>query len=190
MMQLRQIPWVATALLNIALLCQACDLERPSPEDRFYCKVNGKHWRPNRDGDLKASTLKADLTNQNKDLYIRASDNKRSETISIAIANNDSIKAGVYELSVITRYSTLPPSASFYSTRTVNSMGQVHSLDYKTNKTHMGTFRILSLEKDFRNPTIMKMQAEFEFTAVSPTGEKVKITNGQYNGEVRILSGV
>jgi len=42
-MKRRQIPWVLTLMLALVLLCQACkDADRPKPNDRFYCKVDGK----------------------------------------------------------------------------------------------------------------------------------------------------
>jgi hypothetical protein len=180
-MKRRPILWVLASLLALLLLCQACDLDRPKPDEKFYCKVDGKHWRFDNDGDFKAITLVAELTNQNRDLYIRASNDKLRESMSIIMANTHSIRTGVYKLSVITSDPTLPPSAHFYK-----NIGAINFVDYTTSKTYTGTFRILSLERDSRVPTSMIMRAEFEFTAVNPSGETVKITNGQFNGEVRI----
>jgi len=187
-MKQRQIPWVVAALLAPMLLCQACDLNRPKPDDKFYCKVDGKHWRPNSDGDFKAITLTADLLENNRFLGIVASNYKIDETILVSIVDTTGFSeqsAGkVYELSLNYYFPTNSPSAYFSKTTGKNSIKNIY---YYTDRTYSGTFRILSLEKDSRIPTSIMMRAEFEFTAVNPSGETVKITNGQFNGEVRIL---
>jgi hypothetical protein len=173
----RPIPWVLAILLTLLLLCQACDLDRPKPDEKFYCKVDGKHWRPDNDGDFKAITLTADLTNGNKHLAINARNAKINQSIIFIMSETDSIKVNKYELSVIRSDSRLPPSAYFIKD---------YKADYTTSESNRGTFRILSLERDSRVPTSVIMRAEFEFTAVNPYGELVKITNGHFNGEVRI----
>lgn len=160
------------------LLSMSCkDPDRPKPDERFYCKVDGKHWRPNNDGDFKVITLTADLTNDNKHLFIHARNAKLNQSIIFIISETDSIKVDDYELSVIRSDSTLPPSAYYIQ----------DEVRYITSESNTGTFRILSLKRDSRLPASIIMRAEFEFTAASPSGNTVRVTNGQFNGEVRIL---
>ena len=179
---------LAGILLSISLLCPACgNLDGPKPEDKFYCKVNGKHWRPNSDGDFKAHTLLSELTYQGKTIYIRAIDNKIDQTISMIIADTMGIDTtnGVktFTISVNSMYPNSPPAGHFYKPE---SEGSVKEIAYSTSATHKGTFRILSIEHDPRRQSSFKMKAEFEFTAVSPSGDVVKITDGNFNDWVEI----
>lgn len=93
------------------------------------------------------------------------------------MSETDSVRVKDYELSAIHSDSKLPPSDCFIQGKT----------EYVTSTSNTGIFRILSLERDPRFPFSIKMRAEFEFTAASPSGKTVKVTNSQFNGEVRIL---
>lgn len=73
-MRLRPISRKLLLLAALSLLLfQACEFsDRPKPNEKFYCKVDGKHWRTNNDGDFKVISLTADLTNSDKHLGIIA----------------------------------------------------------------------------------------------------------------------
>ena len=179
-MNQKPISWAAAPLLALLLLCQACDPDRPKPEEKFYCKVDGKHWRPDSDGDFKRITLVSDLMDQGRGIYIRATDASTNQTISIYIFDSsgiDTVRSGkLYEISLNQALTNNPPAGSFSK----------NNQTFKTGSNHKGTFRILSIERDQRILTSFKMKAEFEFTAVSPSGKTVKITQGQFNDRVRI----
>ncbi len=177
-MKRRPIPWVLAILVSATLLGQACkDPDSPKPDEKFYCKVNGKHWRPDSDGDFKAHTLLADFKNNFKHLAINARNAELGESIIIIMSETDSIIKGKHKLSVIESDISLPPSAYFMQNRKPN---------FTTSSTNTGTFRILSIERDPRILTSVKLKAEFEFTAASPSGEIVRITDGRFYNWVRI----
>ena len=199
-MKRRPIPWgrrrpPAKLLGYAALLCvlplllaQSCkDPDRPKPDEKFYCKVDGKTWRPDNDGDFKRITLVSDLVNGGKTLYIRATDAKNRQTVSMIIADTLGIDTTnfvrVYAIGTNTVFPNNPPAGYFSKPE---SKGSVTYIDYVTNDKIKGTFRILSVEHDRRVLNSFKMKAEFEFSAVSPSGEIVKITDGRFNNWVRI----
>lgn len=188
-MRLRPISWKLPLVGVLPLLLfQACGFsDRPKPEDEFYCKVDGRHWRPNGDGDFKAITLTADISKNNQVLGIIASNYKTDEDILISIADSNGFgeqSAGkLYELS-LNKYYPANPSSAYYSKAA--GKNSVKKIDYATSATHKGSFRILSLEADAKHPMLTRLKAEFEFTAVNSAGEIVRITNGQFNDWIRI----
>jgi len=187
-MKRRPIPWVLAILVSATLLGQACkDPDSPKPDEKFYCKVNGKHWRPDSDGDFKNHTLISDLMDDGKTLYIRAIDAKSDQTLSMIIADTsgiDTVNFGkIYVIGINTNFPNNPPSGNFYKPVNQNSVKEVK---YVTDATHKGSFRILGIERDRRVLNSFKMKAEFEFSAVSPSGEVVRITDGRFYDWVRI----
>jgi len=187
-MKRRPIPWVVATLLSVTFLCQACkDPDTPKPDEKFYCKVDGKHWRPDSDGDFKAHTLISDLTYEGKYLRIHATDAKNRQSIIISFADSSGIDttqlSKTYKISLKYFFPNNPPAGYFYKPVSQNS---VRDIEYTTNTTHKGTFRILSVEHDRRVLNSFKMKAEFEFSAVSPSGEVVRISDGRFYDWVRI----
>lgn len=74
--------YIAT-LLCINLSCNKNNA--PQPNEEFYCKINGKAWRPNRDGDIFLKVVKSEFVDKGTGFYILAWNAKSNDRFFIKV---------------------------------------------------------------------------------------------------------
>jgi hypothetical protein len=141
----------------------SCQLFEPKPEsEKFYCKVNGKAWRPEKASYSLASPLSAEWDKKNERFKILAYNYPQYVWLSLKIDSNG-LKIGEYNLS-----------------KDVNLSIGYHAYDYSVKNNEVliskdGNVKITKIENN-------KVSGTFEFTTYSDTKKKdYKITKGQFN---------
>ena len=147
------------------ILCfSSCQLFEPKPEsEKFYCKVNGKAWRPEKSSYSLSSPLSAEL--KTNGLFIISAFNEvESFSIGIKLKANEPLLIQEYELQ---NNPTNGSSATYYYDFSLPTRDRLLSKSGKVNITKNEN-RIIS--------------GTFEFTTYSDIKKKnFKITKGQFN---------
>ncbi len=153
------------AVLLLSLLIFSCDLITPKNE-QFYCKVNGKAYRPKDSsspvGGVGAATLTVEWDKKGW-FYIRGRQNTEIVSLSIKLDPNSFLQIQEYPLG----NSFTNTSGDYYYDYTVNNPERLISIDGKVN--------ISKIEGKY-------IWGTFEFnTKTSNSGKSFSITKGQFN---------
>lgn len=150
-------------LILISLSFLSCE-EAPQPNEPFYCKINGKRWRPNSGTALYGTKLYAELTNSKTIFSIIARDFQTGERIFIVIRDVNKISSGIYKLSDLASKTYIGYTPNYYAEKPE----EFYSYDNK------GEIEIL-----FSNG---RVSGTFDSDVKSEsTGRTKRITKGQFN---------
>jgi hypothetical protein len=146
----------------IICLFSSCQLFEPKPEsEKFYCKVNGKTWRPEKSSYSLSSPISAEWDRKGK-FKILAYNYPQYVWLTLKVDSNGP-QVNEYKLSKDITLST-----------------GYHSYDYSVKNSEVllskdGYVRITKVENN-------KISGTFEFTSYSDIKKKdYKITKGQFN---------
>jgi len=147
------------------LLLTSCQLFSPRPESEpFYCKINGKGWRPEKKTlpTVSANPLIAEWNKKGR-FNILAYNNEETIGLSIKLEPNVQLKIGQYVFDKISSGT----SADYY----------YNSYERPSERliSNSGKMEITKIENG-------KVSGTFEFTCYSDIKKKTyKITKGQFN---------
>jgi len=145
------------------LSLSSCSLFEPKPEsEKFYCKLNGKAWRPEKGSYSLGTPLKAEWNKKGR-FTIYAFNGKELVLLSVKLNLNESLKIGNYLLGSVISENT----GDYYYDQTITNSERL------TSKSG-----ILNISKTENN----QVSGTFEFTTHSNIQNKdYKITKGQFN---------
>ena len=141
----------------------SCQLFEPKPEsEKFYCKLNGKAWRPEKGSYSLGTPLKGEWNRKGR-FTIYAFSGKELITLSVKLNLNEPLMINKYTLSSIISETT----GNYYYDQTVSSAERLTSKNGVLNVTKIGSNQV---------------SGTFEFTTRSNIQNKdYKITKGQFN---------
>jgi Family of unknown function (DUF6252) len=88
-------------LFVVLIISNSCQLF-VSPSEPFYCKINGKAFRPGKDtspiGGVGSSPLRVEMDSQNHWFYISTRNSPEYLSIVIKLNNDNIIEVGEYKL--------------------------------------------------------------------------------------------
>jgi Family of unknown function (DUF6252) len=155
-----------SAFLFITLCLTACNWLPPSPNEPFYCKVNGKNFRPEKDtspvGGIGSDPLRISWDKITGRLFITSRNSPEEISLVIVFPNKD-IVIGEFKLENQKGFSSgviIPDNDKIPNEQIVSSSGKV----------------IISKIKGY------EISGTFEFTCKSlNSGKEYKITKGCFN---------
>jgi hypothetical protein len=163
-------------IISISTILYACQLFVPKPEsEKFYCKIDGKAYRPTRKGSYSLSYLEitSGLNTKNNFFYIstaRTTRNENSEWVSMSLKfeNLNDFKLKKYLM-----------NNEFKGQFT----GRLNKFDVKKIEEKFTSLNSSGFIEFTKIDTVgKKISGVFEFKAKSTYSDKViKITNGQFN---------
>ena len=152
----------------LALIIGAsCKKDTKEINHNFFCKLNGKKWYPNTNGDWKLKEAEAHLTDNGSSLFIKAANRKSLEDIGIAIYTpNVKIVVGTYSLN------NIQTPFGYYDKNEFKG-------EYRTQAGYEGVLEIIKIDK-----TTKRISGRFYFNAYNDTtSDNVSITEGEFNLE-------
>jgi hypothetical protein len=156
---------IGLMILSVSFIITSCQLP-PSPNEPFYCKINGKIFRPEKDsspfGGVGVSPLKIELDKKYNWIYISATRNQDYVSLKIKLDANNSIEKGEYILK-----EDLTDTHITYSTNIKQS-----NSDYL--QSNSGKLIITQVKNS-------QIWGTFEFKTKNKAGTEFLITNGQFN---------
>jgi hypothetical protein len=157
------------AVFFVLLSISSCGEPPPKPNEPFYCKIDGKRFRPDNGGDAFFEALLAQRDEKYKLFYITAYA-QGGETVGIATKFND-----LKDFQVKT-YSMNEEFKGNYTSKSENINGIGIQTDYETfSKSGFVTFTKIDTLKQI-------VSGVFEFKAKDKKSEKIiSITKGQFN---------
>jgi Family of unknown function (DUF6252) len=152
-----------SAFLFITICLTACNWLPPSPNEPFYCKVNGKNFRPEKDtspiGGVGSNPLNVTVDERDGSITIYVRNNPYFVGITL-IPENKQLQKGIFKVDQ-RHIGTFSPDR----TATIK--------EYIT--ANSGEFEITKIENKLISGT-------FEFTCKSlNSGKEYKITKGCFN---------
>lgn len=136
----------------------------PESNEPFYCKINGKRWRPNSGTALYGTKLYAELTNNKTIFSIIAKDFQTGDRIFIVVKDMSKVSSGIYKLSDLASKVYIDYTPNYYAEKPE----EFYSYD---NKGEIEIF--------FSNGRVSGIFSADIKSEV--TGKTKKITNGQFN---------
>jgi hypothetical protein len=150
-------------LFGVLIISNSCQLP-PSPNEPFYCKINGKAFRPGKDtspfGGIGVSPLRYSKEFDLGWYYIIASNSPREVSLSIKLNPNEVIHEGEYILGNDLKQST----GNFYENANQSNAIRLVSSTGKLTITRLKNSRL---------------SGAFEFKTKNKAGTEFLITNGQ-----------
>ena len=152
--------------LLLTFCLNACNSLPPSPNEPFFCKINGKNFRPEKDsspiGGIGSDPLRITYQENDGTLFINARNSPKETTVFIVFPNK-LVKTGKFELK-----NDINSSKGVLSLQ--NDDGPVENIN-----ASIGSCIITTIENK-------KITGTFEFTCKSiKSGKEYKITKGCFN---------
>jgi hypothetical protein len=158
------------AVFFVLLSISSCGEPPPKPNEPFYCKVDGKRYRPDNGGDAFFQALLAKKSVQNNLFYITVYSENNGE-LGITAKFKD-IKSEFKEKKYIINEEFKADFSTPY--KTVNGIGSQKTYESFSNGGYVTFSKIDSLRQ--------RVSGTFEFKAKDKNSDKIIIVSkGQFN---------
>jgi hypothetical protein len=152
-------------ILTVSFISNSCQLP-PSPNEPFYCKINGKIFRPEKDnspfGGIGVSPLRINWEKGEGWFYLDAKNGNNYVSFSIKLPASEEMKEMEFNLT---------PTDTKINAVYSNNIRQSNSTYLKSIS---GNFKITKASTN-------KISGTFEFKTIDKSNKEYIISNGQFN---------